>query len=816
LIKTVILIYFALSTVLLVWHPVHVLKDIMVAPLFFLVPLGLGLSMVRACLKGPLEAQFGGILPILLLSLFLGLTGHTVIYQQLERLNLLQPLYPFLYPLTLCGSAYSYYREKELFCIDWSGREWRERAVIITPLVALTYSFYFLKFTRYPLRDIFQETHFMKGAMELAHFHVLNPFTADSYIPLLQVHLGLLQDWYGYDLLASQWILPVLCAVVRYASLHCFFSAVTDSRLTHTIAAGLTVITLQNLFSPTNGDMVFSVCLVLMSLLIRGWATLDVFRMVGLGAFSLMGFVVVLYKVSSVQSIGMYWALTLLGVTWYSRMTRGASSVVALGVLLCATGVALHPAVALLYLFCALGIVVIYHVVHFGWPHWPETIRVRFLIAVITVTGTMGVLFGMQVKEVFETKESRPFLNIIAEWILGKEITGAEGMRNTMIEWVRLAPPMLFVLCCLLVASWAISIRRNSPSKRMGLLGSVKQLGSCLPPAMLFAWVGCLAGLLLSFSGLPYTHRALYFPLILFCLLVAILSSEEIGRYRVEGKRVVLLKYGILVVGYLLVSGRYAYKIPDLGGSTANPYLRELTPYFGVAILGACALLACASVARAPWRVTTLVLSIVFVGVAGDKFAVKSYGYRYSYGDNWSSERPISHYTMAELELADRIRQLPSNTILLSDPYTLSIVEAQTGLNGLYSFSNLGVMREEYREAIKDILRALSESVATSRISVSEELFSRVMAFLTAYPGASPEVRYMVEHRMQRALTPQEVKKKLLIILNAERTFPWMNGQENYFPARADTAASFDELQIAKSFQVIHNIDNKVLALRLK
>ncbi len=697
MIKTAILIYFALSTVFLVWHPVHVLKDIVVAPLFFLVPLGLGLLMVRACLEERLEERVGGKLPVVLLCLFLGLTGHTILYQQLERLNLLQSFYPFLYPMALCGAAGGYYREKDLFCIDWSSREWRESVVIITPLVALTYSFYFLKFTRYPLRDIFQETHFMKGAMELAHFHVLNPYTADSYIPLLQVHLGLLQDWYGYDLLASQWILPLLCAVVRYASVHCFFSAVTDSRLTHTIAAGLTVITLQNLFSPTNGDMVFSVCLLLMSLLIRGWATLDVFRMVGLGAFSLMGFVVVLYKVSSVQSIGMYWALTLLGVAWYSRRASGASSVVTLGVLLCATGVALHPAVALLYLFCALGIVVIYHVMHFGWPHWPQTIRVRFLLGVITVTGTMGILFGMQVKAVFETKESRPFLNIIAEWILGKEITGAEGMRNTMIEWVRLAPPMLFVLCCLLVASWAISVRRNSPSKKNGLLGLVKQLGSCLPPAMLFAWVGCLAGLLLSFSGLPYTHRALYFPLILFCLLVAILSSEEIGRYRVEGKRVVLFKYGILVVGYLLVSGRYAYKVPDLGGPTANPYLRELTPYFGVATLGACALLACASVARAPWRVTTLVLSIVFVGVASDKFAMKSYGYRYSYGDNWSSERPISHYTMAELELADRIRQLPSNTILLADPYTLSIVEAQTGLNGLYSFANLGVMREEYK-----------------------------------------------------------------------------------------------------------------------
>ena len=117
MIKTAILIYFALSTVFLAWHPVHVLKDIVVAPLFFLVPLGLGLSMLRGCLKGRLEERIGGKLPVVLLSLFLGLTGHTILYQQLERLNLLQSFYPFLYPMALCGAAWGYFREKDLFCI---------------------------------------------------------------------------------------------------------------------------------------------------------------------------------------------------------------------------------------------------------------------------------------------------------------------------------------------------------------------------------------------------------------------------------------------------------------------------------------------------------------------------------------------------------------------------------------------------------------------------------------------------------------------------------------------------------------------------
>ena len=808
MIRTLILSYLFLSAVLLVWHPVHVLKDLIVAPLFFIVPLGLGLLIVRACLRWRLEEKVGK-LSVVLLSIFVGLTGHTVLYQQLERFNLLQPLYPLLYPLALCGATIGFYREKELFSIDCLDRKWRTTAVITIPLVAITYSFYFLKFTRYPLRDIFQETHFMKGAMELAHFHILNPYTADSYIPLLQVQLGLLQDWYGYDLLASQWLLPLLCASLRYASLHCFFSAVTDSRLTQTIAAGLSVVTLHSLFSPTNGDMLFSVCLLIIAILIRTRETMLSCTRAGLNALSLMACVVVLYKVSSVQSIGIYWALTVLGVMWYRRTSRVGSPVVAVGALLCATGVALHPAVALLYLFCALGIVVIHQVMHFGWHHWSETIRSRFLIGLIVGTGMTGVMLGLQAKNVFETKESRPAVNIIAEWILGKEITGAEGMRNTMIEWVRLAPPALFLLCCLLLASWAIAVRDTTRSKGTGPLGVALQLGSCLSPTMLFAWVGCLAGLLLSFSGLPYTHRALYFPLVLFCLLMAILVHEEIKRYHLEGKRGILLKYGIFIVGYLLISGRFAYKVSELGGSTTNPYLRELSPFFGLGVLGVSALLASAAMARSHGRVIMLTLAIVFLGVAVDKFAIKTYGYRYSYGDNWSRDRPISHYTTAELELADRIRSLPLNTILLSDPYTLSIVEAQTGLNGLYSFSNLGVMREEYRQAIQVILRLILENVGESPLP-------QVMAFLTAYPGASPEVRYVLEHRMRRVLSPQEVKQDLVIILNAERTFPWARGENSYFPERSASVASFEKLQIAKDFQVIHNIDNKILALRFK
>jgi hypothetical protein len=55
-----------------------------------------------------------------------------------------------------------------------------------------------------------------------------------------------------------------------------------------------------------------------------------------------------------------------------------------------------------------------------------------------------------------------------------------------------------------------------------------------------------------------------------------------------------------------------------------------------------------------------------------------------------------------------------------------------------------------------------------------------------------------------------------VIILNAERTFQWMAGKERYFPFTDADSITLDEVEIAKVFQVIQNVDDKVLAVRLK
>lgn len=245
----------------------HPVTDVAVAPLFLLVPVGWGLAYLSVCGHRWRMPEFS--LPYLYLSAFLfGVVARTLVYQVFERSGWLQTLYGIMFPLDLFLSWWGWIRWRESMSFrPRSPQEWWLVGGLLS-LVLVLYSFYYLKFTQFPLRDIFQETHFMKGAVELARFHILNPYTADSYIPMLQVQLGMLHGWYGFDLLISQWLLPPLNAAIRIAALYCFWRTVAPGVYSRMIALGLSMIALQNLFSPTNGDLLFSLCLLFMSLVI--------------------------------------------------------------------------------------------------------------------------------------------------------------------------------------------------------------------------------------------------------------------------------------------------------------------------------------------------------------------------------------------------------------------------------------------------------------------------------------------------------------------------------------------------------------------
>jgi hypothetical protein len=70
LIRRSILAYLILISMFLIWRPVHLLKDVLIVPLFVLVPRDLGLSMTRLCLDTLFEQIAVTRLPVLLLDPF--------------------------------------------------------------------------------------------------------------------------------------------------------------------------------------------------------------------------------------------------------------------------------------------------------------------------------------------------------------------------------------------------------------------------------------------------------------------------------------------------------------------------------------------------------------------------------------------------------------------------------------------------------------------------------------------------------------------------------------------------------------------------
>jgi hypothetical protein len=812
--KLSILSYLTCSSLFLVWHPSSFLKDLVVAPIAVAVPLGIGLLVHACCFRHTLASSPSDRLFRSVLCFYLGITAHTVLYQQLERLGILGQVYPYLYPIALLIAMYGLFAYLDEPA-SWSMRRMDRSDMFFLhlPLLAITYSFYYLKFSDFPLRDIFQEVHFMKGATELARFHVLNPYTADSYIPVLQVSLGLLHDWYGMDLLNAQWIMPVLFGLIRYATLVCLAEALLPGGMPQSIAIGLSILTFHNWFSPTNGDMTFSVCLLLISLMAKTMPRTQDRPYLWLTV--LLGIAALAYKSSTVQTVGLYW----VGAVFVLCLLRAYGlppHIESTALLLVLTAVVLHPAVSLLYLTCALALVGLFSLVRNSWATTGGAVKAYLALALVTVTIWFGVMVVRLSWNVLSSEDSQPLWLGLAEWMLGKEITGAEGIRNTLIEWIRLAPPALLLILGLLAVCRCLDIRDREDRGKAPWWKAVLSRLSGMDSLTMFAWSGTLISLAIGFSGLPYAHRALYFPLLTICLLTALLLSSEIGLFYREKAKGILLRHGIMMVFYLAAVGRYAYKSPDFGGHSPISYIQGLVPFLIVAWLGSVVLLLTAFLGNNMKRTALLIVGVVFTGLLGDKFAMKAYGYRYTYGDAWAVGRPIAHYTAAEIELANRLRGLPATTILLSDPYTLGIVQAMTGLNALYTFSNLGVMRGDYQSYLRKLMLCLEGSAQRSDCGAADDMARHVARFIDLYPGAAPELRYVTEGVLERGLNAAELEDRLVIIVNAGRTSAWAEQRHAYFPTDEKFCEEYVERQRLRGYEIIDREQDVLLVLRMK
>ena len=180
----------------------QVLVDIFVTPFYVIFPVGLGCLLI-AIVGGREEFQKkvtrdGQVV----LGSIIGIVLITYTFYFLEQYGYLKsfiaPVFFTFKALSLIGVLLFFGGlPKAPTKMPWS-------YVSLAALVA-SLSFYlkFVHFSDFPLMDVFQNVHFMKGGHELARFGILNRETANSYMPTLQVFWGLFHKYYGFNLFAA-------------------------------------------------------------------------------------------------------------------------------------------------------------------------------------------------------------------------------------------------------------------------------------------------------------------------------------------------------------------------------------------------------------------------------------------------------------------------------------------------------------------------------------------------------------------------------------------------------------------------------------
>jgi len=827
-------VYYGLTSIFLFWKIDSFFKDVLVAPLYFVMPTGIGLLLFA--LAGVHKRLAGriGAATLTMMGTFVGIVAVTLLYQDLERMQRLSTWFPYIYPPLLGLSLAGFFRARALLEVERETLKFTARTLVwLAPVALLSYYFLFLKFSSFPLRDIFQETHFMKGAHELSRFQVLNPYVTASYLSIIQVHQGLLNHFYNYDLLNSQWILPAYAYMFHLGCYAVFFSAIVRETVGVRLALALATV-IAPMFFIENMIMLESMLLVFFVVLIR----LDGDAMTPRRALSTAFWLLLLFAVyfvyfnyvfvdhhvfSGVPSpySGM-WIVGLLLLFMTYRLTGATAGNPVFVAFLAISMFAMHRGILLFFpmlLFVYLVYAVVFHGQLFNAPRLKYSL-VRGVFVGFSLFAVSLLLFDyyLVMSQTGEARWTSDMAYRIGETLLRTTVIvgGGTGFNHSLVEYLRLSPPLilLFVFTSMLVyvahrqgarSVTGSEVPGTEPKREASTdrLNQVLFLVLVIPPLVLVVH-----------STVPYVYRGAFFPSVLTIALLAVLY----GFYRksfLAGTSVQLaLAWTFLAVAGVLFDHffLYDYKIDTVGN--ANPYLKALFPLSQFVFLFLVFLPMMLFWRR--WRLAVIVALVpvtTVAAVAMDTLSFRTMFYDKAYGAQLPDTGVISHYSQDELQLAKTLRTQPAKTLLISDPYTLSILRAVTGLNSVYSFANINLVTEP--KLYRDTFRLLSGLGGIDQDRERKQLLSysdRIRGLVAAegyylwnrdHPGTGGEL-----------MTLDGMYDYFVWVISA-RTLQWAEGNEDYYPDNS----RLDERLIGtlqRYFDILTNVDNRLLVLKLK
>lgn len=734
----VILGYYALIAVGGYVFPEGVARSLLVGPMFFLLPMGVGLWLIPHRTVSSNDLGLGR-LELTSIAFFTGALCLVVVFVARERGMLTLGSSDLWMRGTMVVSALGF------ICLFRLGNSLPDKPEFLYVLAAAYGVFaplYFLRFnvfSRYPYTDLFQYTHLIKGATEFALFDRLNPFTADSYVPLWQTILGILKRLFDVDLLSEFWVLPWIAlpfrTVIYYALARKLF-AQCHERIFFVAAL---VASLESL-PPTNGNLAVLGSLLILTLLMpHQTVALTVPR-------ASLGFAVV----SAGVGIG-YWLATLtlwavpalvvgIAVGLWGNFIRHRSS--CQWVVLLQASLAMGPLhrSTLVFLPLAAGIVA-WRAIASRWPRACTAITLIacvFLFAGIAAILAVHLMFRPSAEKWywvgFLFEKLHPALSST-----NNDVVVGAGSKVALFEMARSIGAWL-ALAALLAGGGLFWDKRG-----------VGQDGHSGASLWLFG-AAALLGLIIL-VGIPFLHRASF---LVVMLLVAGWTSK-MSDQRLE------IRYLLLSIAFIVVAVSFAYGMPH--SLEKAVFMAWVKPYM---LGGAAALIAITlfyvlgRTNRCIWWMPILVLlgTLTFERVFTYTYFMP-YAYRVTSVDERS--KVVAHYDDIDLEMARWLQKYGGQTILVSDPITLANLRALTGLNSIVTFSNLNTMPFMAEQTLRNMLsNIILTSTTTSRSGAATEssaCYVDVKEFIRfmAWGGYSSEANYALFRASHPHMTGEQV-----------------------------------------------------------
>lgn len=696
-------------------------------------------------------------LPLVLGSAYCsGFVILTVFLQQAETLNVLRGNFPALCLLILLATVFGL-SSLARYKISW---HISPAALLISFSIALIVYFYtYFILSHYPTGDLFQDVHSMKGAEELGRFGILSPYVTDSYIPIKQALAGILVRTFGFDQLVGYWALGPWTILFKLLVVFAASSIVPDSQQRNVVFVIVSAVVANGDFG--NGVLCFFASLLLMTATNK-WMR-DAVETTRIRNSSLLLLVLVgtqLFLALRWPQLAQAFLLAIAGASLLhflhvSFEMSPSGRIVTIRKRIDPVLLLIWLIVGSMFLMHRSSIILVPIAMGVAWAlavPMPVSLRRYLIVPGIVLPLCCLAPAGVVVAELLGILNFSDQSERILSWAAlvvgsnpGDDFALGTGLRNALVEWAR-----------------TIGLNFSLVIAATFLHTTISRSGRTLWQDQRFSvpWIIGWSLTLLILIGTPFAYRSSFYVILLFSL------SGSVALLQLWKSAHSLLRLSAIAV--LVTSGSYLLAAYTL--AVYRPYLEFVWPT--TIMFAVVAMILVGTFSRDRRMDSMLLVALVTVALSLDRVGARFISLPHSYGRPISPIQAVAHYTEDDLAVAQALRSFEPDTVVLSDPYTMAIIRARTGLGGIVAFSNLDTVVSNKRESLQEAINAARTANKRSYCKVVSQLIG---------DGAA-EYRYAM-HRIGKYDRADEVRT---LFAFSSRTADWATttGAErtSYFP----------------------------------